>query len=132
MRAMRMSLAFLTSLLAFSCAHDEPTLRMMSDRAEYGDEAPETSDLNLGASGALGEVGQLAPRAEPRVAQVWVYPQRLSNREHFWGAWISLRLEDEHWEARSPEKLEQAPPAARPKDDGKAPSHREKKKLPRS
>ena len=128
MHAMRMSLAFSTSLLLFGCAHEGPGLRMMNDRAEYNDEAPETSELNLGASGGLGEAGSLKPRPEPRVAQVWVYPQRLSNREHFWGAWISLRLEDEHWEAKSPDKFEQPPPAARPKDDGKSPHRRQKKK----
>ena len=118
MAAIRMSLAFLTSLNLFGCAHDGPGLRMMNDRAEYGDEAAETSELNLEVSGALGEEGQLRERPEPRVAQIWVHPQRISNREHFWGAWISLRLEDEQWEAHSLDKFEQRAPKSSPKDDG--------------
>jgi len=89
---------------------------MMNERAEYSDEAPETSELNLQASAALGEEGQLAVPPEPRVALVWIHPQRLSDREHFWGAWLSLRLEDEHWEAKSSSDLEQDSPATKPKD----------------
>ena len=116
MHAMRMCLVFSTSLFIFGCAHDGPGLRMMNERAEYSDEAPETSELNLQASAALGEEGQLAVRPEPRVALVWIHPQRLSDREHFWGAWLSLRLEDEHWEAKSSSDLEQDSPASKPKD----------------
>jgi len=84
---------------------------MMNERAQYADEAPETSELNLSTSGALGEAGKLPPRPEPRVALVWVYPQRLSENEHFWGAWVSLRLDDDHWEAKTASKLEPAAPS---------------------
>jgi len=127
MHATRMLLAFLTSfLLLAGCAHDGPTLRLMNDRAEYEDEATETSELNLGSSGALGEVGKLKARPEPRVAHIWVHPQRISGREHFWGAWISLNLEDDHWEAKTLDRFEQAQPTAKPKDDGKT-KRRQKK-----
>ena len=115
--ALRMSLAFLTSAVLLSgCAHDDPQ-RMMNERAEYEDEAPETSDLNLSVSGALGEPGKLPPRPEPRIANVWVHPQRISEREHFWGAWVSLRLEDDQWNAASAKAMEPAEPqkAARTK-----------------
>lgn len=118
MTVIRMSLVFFSSLCQFGCAHDGPGLRMMNDRAEYDDLVPETSELNLEFSGALGEAGQLKQRPEPRVAQIWVHPQRISNREHFWGAWISVRLEDEQWEAQSLDQFEQAAPKSRPKDDG--------------
>lgn len=130
MHAMRTSLAFLTSLMLFGCAHDGPGLRLMNERAEYDNEAPETSELNLSASGALGDSESPQPRPEPRVAQVWIHPQRLSNHEHFWGAWISLRLEEEHWEAKSLDKFEQQAPLGKPKDDGRTPQRRSKKKMP--
>lgn len=116
MHAMRMSLAFLTSLVLVSCAHDEPTLRLMNDRAEYTDEAPETSELNIESSGALGEAGSLGARPEPRVAHIWFSPQRISAREHFWGAWVSLNLDEDHFEARTLDRFEQPQPVAKPKD----------------
>lgn len=112
----RMSLAFSISMALFGCAHDGPGLRMMNDRAEYSDEAPETSELNLESSTALGEEGKLLARPEPRIAEVWIYPQRLSDREYFWGAWMSLRLEDEQWEGNSMIHREPSPPTARPKN----------------
>jgi hypothetical protein len=88
---------------------------MLNDRSEYEDNAPESSELNLGSSGALGEAGKMPKRLEPRIAQVWIYPQRLSEREHFWGAWLSLRIEDDHWEAKSMTIQEQEPPVIVPK-----------------
>lgn len=123
--ALRTSLAFLSSAVLFGCARDEPQ-RMMNERAEYEDEAPETSELNLGVSGALGEEGKLPPRPEPRIAHVWVYPQRISDREHFWGAWVSLRLEADQWSAATASALEPAEPqkATKPK---KHPSASKKK-----
>jgi hypothetical protein len=114
-RVMNMSLALLTSGLIFGCAHDGRGLRMLDEMAEYGDNAPETSELSLGSSGALGEAGKMPKRSEPRIAQVWIYPQRLSEREHFWGAWLSLRIEDEHWDAKPMAEMEQEPPATVPK-----------------
>lgn len=107
--AMRMSLVFLINAVLFGCAHDDPQ-RLMNERAEYEDEAPETSELNLSVSGAIGEAGKLPPRPEPRIAHVWVHPQRISEREHFWGAWVSLRLEDENWSAASASAMEPAEP----------------------
>lgn len=127
MHVLRMSLAFLTSLVLVSCAHDGPTLSLLNERAEYGDEAPETSELNLGSSGALGEVGSPNARPEPRVAHIWVHKQPISAREQFWGAWVSLNLEDDYWEAKTFDRFEQPQPMARPKDDGKTPKRRPKK-----
>lgn len=91
-RVTRMSLAFSISAFSMSCSHG-PSLRMMNERAEYADDAPESSELNLEASKALGEEGDLASEPAPRIAQVWVYPQRLSRSEYFRGAWISLRVD---------------------------------------
>lgn len=44
------SLAFLTSLFVAGCAHDEPGLRMLNDRAEYDLSGPEASLPNLDSS----------------------------------------------------------------------------------
>lgn len=114
--AKRMLAAFLTSLLWVACAHNEPAQRMMHERAAYADDAPEATDLNLASSAAVAGAGKLLPRPEPRVAEVWVYPQRLSNHEYFWGAWVSLRLEDEQWESGSITQHEPTRPSARPKN----------------
>ena len=122
---MNMSLALWTSVFLYGCAHDGPGLRMLDERSEYGDGAPETSELSLGSGAALGEAGKLPARSEPRIAQVWIYPQRLSDREHFWGAWLSLRLEDDHWEAKPMYQQEQEPPTTVPK--GRTPLKRKKK-----
>lgn len=123
----RMLLVFLTSLALFGCAHDGPGIKMMEERAEYADDAPEASELNLSVSGALGEAGNLGNRPEPRVAQIWVSPQRISSREHFWGTWVSLCLEGECWQARSLDKFEQPAPMVRPKDGGQSPKRRRSK-----
>jgi hypothetical protein len=103
---------------------------MMDERASYSDNAPETSELNLSSSQAIGEEGKLLARPEPRVAQVWIYPQRLSDHEHFWGAWLSLRLEDHHWEAASSAMFEQASPLSRPNDNKQLSKGRRKKMKP--
>ena len=114
--AKRMLAAFLTSAFWVACAHDEPDQRMMHERAAYVDDAPEATELKLATSAAVAEDGKLLPRPEPRIAEVWVYPQRLSNHEYFWGAWVSLRLEDEQWEAGSMTQHEPARPRTRPKN----------------
>ncbi len=80
------------------------------------DEAAETTELNLGTTNALNEAGSIRPRPEPKVAMVWLHLQRISEREHFWGAWVSLRLEDKHWESATVDQYESEPSSSRPND----------------
>ncbi len=116
MHVIRILLAFSTSVIIVSCAHDGPGLRVMNERSEYADDAPESTTLNLGTADAVSEIGGGKPRPEPRVAQIWVHPQRLSDREQFWGAWITLRLEGENWQAETATALEPEDVATKPKD----------------
>lgn len=127
MHASHTLLVFLTSAALAGCAHDEPGLKLMNERSEYQDEAPETSELNLGSSEALGNEGNPKPRPEPRVAMIWVHPQKISDREQFWGAWVSLRLEGENWESATNAELEPGRGPATPKDNA-LPVRKRKKK----
>lgn len=123
--ARRMSVVFLTSVLWFGCAHDEPLQRTMHERADYEAALPEAATLNLQSSAAVAADGKFLARPEPRIAEVWVYPQRLSENEYFWGAWVSIRLEDEQWEAQSMTQREPSSPKKRPKNAW--PKHRKAK-----
>lgn len=112
-------LASLTSIACglSGCVHDEPTLKMMNERAEYQDEAAESSDLSLGSTETINEEGQKKQRPEPRIAMIWVHPQRISEREQFWGGWLSLRLEQEYWQPSTADAFEPAAPKKGIKDE---------------
>jgi hypothetical protein len=74
-------------LISFiGCAHRAPTKRMLDHRAGY--------DVDI------ADAENLLPDSNRKVvksAVAWIHPNRLPSGDQFWGAWISIKIDEPGW-----------------------------------
>jgi len=89
---------------------------MLEVRADYdGKDKNEASELKLGDNLALHDTGGVPPvRTTPKTAQIWIFPHETPSKEYFWGGWISVVVEGDHWEVERPGSGVPAKPTAPP------------------
>lgn len=97
----------LISLLISACSLNRAaSLRMLDERAQYEGLAPVP---NLTEGGLEGFRGRPTPaRTRTRVAMVRVHPHELPNHDYFWGGWISVLVDPDHWVLTRPHKMAKA------------------------
>ena len=96
-------LAFSTSLLLSGCSMNRAaSLRMLDQRAEYGDPRSELSPaLREGGLEGLGD-GPVPIRTRAKVAAGYIHPHEMANHDYFWGGWVSIVVEPDQWVLSKP------------------------------
>ena len=79
-----MLLALLISLTA--CVHRAPSERMLDYRAGYDMDIIQGETLVRDSS-----------RRTVKSVIAWVHPERLPSGDHFWGAWVSVKIDEPGW-----------------------------------
>jgi hypothetical protein len=88
------------TLMAVGCLHRAESENLLEARADYlGKEKAEASALKLSSAEIKRNAVTGAPvRTPPKVAHIWIYPHETPNKEYFWGGWISVVVEGDHWQ----------------------------------
>lgn len=86
---------WLLSVLAGGCVNRAPYIRMLDNRAGYG-EAPDDEEVALYQRGRNTHESALQ-RSAPRVARVYIFPHELPTRDYFWGGYVSLLVAQDQW-----------------------------------
>ena len=98
MRSLMLPVYLSSIILAVSCAHDDtPSLRMLDARADYQASEPEAQTLAL-ATAAKDEGSNAPVRLPPKIANIWMHAHETSEREYFWGGWLSVVVAGESWD----------------------------------
>jgi hypothetical protein len=89
----------LSSALFFvGCTHDdEPDLKMLETRADYGAAEPGAETLALGTAAAQSGDTPVPLRIPPRIVHIWMHASETPEHEYFWGAWLSVVVSGEEW-----------------------------------
>lgn len=112
MTAFTRTLVALGTLLVLSgCATDRAkSLRMLDDRAEYGNPAGPLDAPGLKEAGLDQFRNSPIPvRTRPRIAAIWIHRHETPSRDYFWGGWISVVIEQDQWVLTKPGALPPAP-----------------------
>jgi Type IV conjugative transfer system lipoprotein (TraV) len=85
------------------------SLRMLDERAEYGNN-PVEKEPRLKEAGLDGfKTSPVPVRTRPRVAAIWIHPHETGNHDYFWGGWISVVVEQDQWVLTKPGRVPDAP-----------------------
>ncbi|MGK5083495.1 hypothetical protein WDW37_09335 [Bdellovibrionota bacterium FG-1] len=119
---------WLVLALGGGCVNRAPYVRMLDNRAGYGD-APDDEEVALYQRGRHAQ-GSVLQRAAPRVAKVYIFPHELPTRDYFWGGYVFLLVAQDQWVLDPTD--EDAPPVAGIRETkGKHPrKHRSQKSTP--
>ena len=93
---------------ASGCVSRAPSLRMLDTRAGYNDN-PDDEEVALYQKGKHAQ-DTVLKRSGPRVAKVYIFPHELPTKDYFWGAYVSLLIEQDQWVFEQQD--EGAPPIA--------------------
>ncbi len=94
----------LTSIGPVACLHRADSLRMLEVRADYDEkEQQEIGQLKLADGQKPNATVDNGPlRSAPKTAHIWIFPHETPSKEYFWGGWISVVVEGDHWQIESP------------------------------
>lgn len=82
------------------CMNRAPSLRMLDARARYTSESKDAATLQLMVS---PQDGAVPVKSEPQVRKVWIHPFEMETGDYFWGGYMSLVTEGDHWVFHHPE-----------------------------
>jgi hypothetical protein len=84
------------------------SLRMLDERAAYESDS-EPHRVSIEERGIDGFKHSPVPtRSRARVAAVYAHPHEMPNHDYFWGSWLSLVVEEDHWVVSKPELIPKA------------------------
>lgn len=96
------------SLFLVSCASRAPSLNMLEERADY--ESSDPQQMRFYQAGSDGFTQSKVPvRSAAKVSAIYIYPHELPDHSYFWGAWLSVVTEKDHWVLSKPNAMPKAP-----------------------
>ena len=109
MRALLCISAVLTISLISGCGsmNRADSNNMLESRSAY--RADGLSELSLNERGVEGFKEHPTPtRTRAKIAAVYVHPHEMPNHDYFWGAWLSVVIDEDHWVMSKPQLVPKA------------------------
>ena len=94
----------LSSLIFSACSSKQPKFEVLDERAGYQSHRPALSQIDKNSSNHPS-------RSDAELVSVYMHPHEMPSGDYFLGAWLSLVVQGEHWNA---EKMKTKPNQKQP------------------